>query len=91
MGPGVYRTGNVSMELETLKKEELSKVSTLRVKELSKVNTSENIQVFKLSVCSTQGPGLGSACRAHLNPYRTNVQCYIWHKTSDGGMGASYS
>ncbi|MXQ89110.1 hypothetical protein E5288_WYG007873 [Bos mutus] len=36
VGPGVYRTGNVCMELKTLKKDELSKVSTLRMKELSK-------------------------------------------------------
>lgn len=53
VGPGVYRTGNVCMELKTLKKDELSKVSTLRMKELSKVNKSENSQVFMLSVYST--------------------------------------
>lgn len=53
MGPGVYRTGNICMELKTLKKGELSKVSTLRMKELSKVNKSENSQVFMLSVYST--------------------------------------
>lgn len=78
------------MELKTLKKEELSKVSTLRVKELSKVNTSENSQVFKPSVSAALRGRARALQRAHLNPYRKNVQCYIWHKTSDGGMGASY-
>ena len=53
VGPEVYRTGNICMELKTLKKGELSKVSTLRMKELSKVNKSENSQVFMLSVYST--------------------------------------
>lgn len=80
VGPGVYRTGNVSMELKTLKKEELSKVPTLRMKELSKVNTSENSQVSKLSVCSTRGPGSGSA---KSPPEPLQNKCAMFHLTQD--------